>query len=275
MTADGKAGAPPELRGAGALFREPWCADGYDADRFGGAFGRYLETFEVNLVTALLDAARGRLLDAGAGSGKLTLALLRRRYDVTASDFSRPMLQIAREKALADRLLGQYVVADLQALSFADQSFDCTVCSRVLMHVADWRAAIGELCRVTRGTLILDFPAHVSFAGLDALWKRTWWRGAHGARQQYRTCGVRAVRGELQRHGFTVVRVLRSFFLPLRLHRWINRPRASRGVEAWARALGLVALFGSPVTLKAVRGVVTGSGTVPRVVAHVADGRDG
>ena len=45
---------------------------------------------------------------------------------------------------------GVDVGADITALPFADGSFDAIVCSHVLEHVADDRAAMGELRRVLR-----------------------------------------------------------------------------------------------------------------------------
>lgn len=244
--------AEPRPRG-GEVFQKSWCAEGYDADRFGGPFGRYLEDAEVVLFTGLLDRTSTRILDAGAGTGKLALALMERRAEVTASDFSLPMLGVARAKAAAQGLPARFVAADLQSLAFADRSFDCAVCSRVLMHVGRWHVGVRELCRVARAAVILDFPARASFAGLDALWKQLRAGSQHGPRQAYRTFTVREVSRELERHGFTVVRVVRSFVLPVQLHRWLNRPRLSRAVEAVGRMLGFTALLGSPVTVKAVR----------------------
>lgn len=51
--------------------------------------------------------------------------------------------------------------ADLTALPFADDAFDLVVCSHVLEHVPDDRAAMRELARVTApGGLVLVFVPH-------------------------------------------------------------------------------------------------------------------
>jgi SAM-dependent methyltransferase len=84
------------------------------------------------------------------------------------------VLHVAPEESLAGRLrqaADSYtsldvepgramVTADLTALPFDDESFDLIVCSHVLEHVPDDRAALGELRRVLRGTLLLQTPVN-------------------------------------------------------------------------------------------------------------------
>lgn len=55
---------------------------------------------------------------------------------------------------------GCYVVADAMRLPFRTGAFSHTVCSEVLEHLPDDRAALGELARVTApgGRLIVTFP---------------------------------------------------------------------------------------------------------------------
>lgn len=81
---------------------------------------------------------------------------------------------IASEKAHCSDGLRSYVSADLRDLSlFADRAFDRTVCISTLEHVgmdnATYKAAseenpgsvkyaVGELCRVTRGVLLITVP---------------------------------------------------------------------------------------------------------------------
>ncbi|MCH7491340.1 MAG: methyltransferase domain-containing protein [Gemmatimonadetes bacterium] len=238
---------------AQSVFRESWCAERYEADRFGGPFGEWLRESEVKLFQDLGGGWRGRVLDAGTGTGKLALGLLECGYDVTAVDFSRPMLKIAKEKFLARRPSGKFLNASIAALCFADRSFDHTVCSRVLMHLDDWAGSLAEMCRVTRHTIILDFPPRCSFAGLESLWRSLRGSRQNGARPPYRTFKVREVIARLKHHGFTAVQVKRSHFFPLRLHRWINRPRFSGQLERAANRAKLSGFFGAPVTVKAVR----------------------
>jgi ubiquinone/menaquinone biosynthesis C-methylase UbiE len=243
---------PGQEPGSGALFREAHCAEQYDDDRFGGEFGRYLHDQEVTLFNRLLGRPQ-RVLDAGGGTGKLSLALLRQGHRVTTADFSGEMLRIARRKAESVGLEGSFALSDIQALCFRDRAFGGTVSSRVLMHVPDWRKGIAEVCRVTAEVLVLDLPPSLSVAGVDALRKRLR-PGRQGAfRQAYRTFSMRAIAGELRRHDFRIVELDRGWLLPVAWHRRLNAPAWSRRIEQCFRYLGLVHVFGAPVTIKAMR----------------------
>nr|WP_246299109.1 class I SAM-dependent methyltransferase [Nocardioides panaciterrulae] len=92
------------------------------------------------------DARRARVLDAGAGTGRLTAALLSTGAAVSAVDPDEAMLALAAETA-PDAQLGR---AALPHLPYAAASFDVTVANFVVNHVADPRAGLRELARVTR-----------------------------------------------------------------------------------------------------------------------------
>ena len=244
-----------------AVFHDTQCAEDYDADRFGGAFGRYLEEREVRLFQELVGADARTILDAGAGTGKLSIQFLRDGRHVVSADFSQAMARVAREKMSLEGLRPRFAISDVQRLCFRTASFDCAVCSRVLMHVDDWRAGVGELCRVTRGAVVLDFPPRFSAAGVDALRKRLF-RGRFGAyRQPYRTLPVGAVIREFAAHGFRVVDRRATFDLPLAWHRRLDRPGFSQWIEGMLSRLGLSRWLGAPATFKAVRlGITPGKG---------------
>lgn len=128
-------------------------ADHYDA---------FATSYEAENATSLLNAhyerpamlrlagdVRGRrVLDAGCGSGPLTLALRERGAVVTGLDGSPAMIELAR------RRLGEDVplhVADLaEPLPFSDGTFDDVVASLVLHYLEDWVAPLAELRRVLR-----------------------------------------------------------------------------------------------------------------------------
>ncbi len=236
-------------------YREAEHARDYDADRFGGRFGRFLEARETALYLALLDGHDGAVLDAGAGTGKLSIPLMRAGRRVVALDFSPAMLTIARAKARRAGVAGAFAIADARTLCFRDRAFDCTVASRLLMHLPDWRAAIAELCRITRDTLIVDFPPPIGFARIESAWKRRVRPRPAGAHRGYATISPPALAAQLAAHGFAVDRVTRGFFLPVRVHRWLDRPGVSRRIEAGFDRVGLTRRFGSPVTVRARRRV--------------------
>jgi len=61
---------------------------------------------------------------------------------------------------------GEIIRADITALTFPDQYFDVMLCSHVLEHVADDRAAIAEMHRVLRrdGWAVVQVPLDPSLA---------------------------------------------------------------------------------------------------------------
>ncbi|MBE0518533.1 MAG: methyltransferase domain-containing protein [Thermoplasmata archaeon] len=91
----------------------------------------------------------GRYLDAGIGTGRFAEPLQRRGFDITGVDISRRMLAKARAKGTENVILG-----DICALPFRDKAFEHTMSVHVMHLISDWRCAISEIARVTRGELL-------------------------------------------------------------------------------------------------------------------------
>ena len=107
---------------------------------------------------ALLPASGGRLLDIGAGFGRLTDEY--GAFDrVTLADASPEMRDAARERVGADTRF-EIVAAEADALPFADESFDVVVAVRLVLHLRDPLPLFREVHRVLRpgGTFIVEFP---------------------------------------------------------------------------------------------------------------------
>lgn len=90
------------------------------------------------------------LLDAGCGGGGLALAAHRTGARVFGCDISEGMLARARNKLPA----GEFRVADIAALPYADDSFDRVVACDCLLsgHDGDAQKAVRELSRVGKPT---------------------------------------------------------------------------------------------------------------------------
>lgn len=110
----------------------------------------HVEQVGLPLFGATLDAARvtagTRLLDAGCGAGLLALLASFRGAVVTALDASPSLLAIARQRLPA----AEVREGDLEALPFADASFDAVVAVNSVFFAADMAAAMRELVRVAR-----------------------------------------------------------------------------------------------------------------------------
>jgi len=108
-------------------------------------------------LVALAGDVRGRrILDAGCGSGPLTLDLRSGGAIMSGFDGSPAMVEIARERLGDDVPL---LVADLaEPLPFADDEFDDVVASLVLHYLEDWSGPLAEIRRILKfgGRLILS-----------------------------------------------------------------------------------------------------------------------
>lgn len=113
-------------------------------------------------------APEARILDAGCGTGLLTLALLKSLHApvrITAIDLSASSLMTAK-RAVAERRKRKQQVAFTQAnvlaLPFANESFDFVVTSGVLEYVP-LRDGFNELARVlVSGGFMLHLPVKPS-----------------------------------------------------------------------------------------------------------------
>ena len=116
---------------------EAW-RDGTDA-----AYRRYGEA----LVAAYPEPLKGlRIIDIGAGSGAVSVALRTAGADVVATDASTEMLTMARQ--LLPGL--STVVADATALPFENDSFDGATSGFCVNHLAEPHRLLSEAARVVR-----------------------------------------------------------------------------------------------------------------------------
>jgi len=126
-----------------------------------------------------------RVLEVGVGTGK-SVSLYPPEASVSAIDISPRMLGRARERAARLRSPVDLLIADVQALPFADASFDAVIATFVLCSVPDPVQGLREIRRVLRATGRLSLVEHVLskkwwlrpiLKGLDPLSARLW--GAH------------------------------------------------------------------------------------------------
>jgi SAM-dependent methyltransferase len=196
---------------------------------------------------ALLEAAplpprstAPRLLDSGCGTGSI-LGHLSARGRAVGVDLSPDAARLARARGAA------VARAELLALPFADDTFDCVTSFDVIYHrwVADDAAAVREMARVLRpgGLLLLRVPA------LKMLW------GAHDEAVHSRH---RYTRGEVRRllegAGLQVVRATyaNSLLFPvLAARRALDRLTGREGSDVAFLPAPLEWAFGAALRLEA------------------------
>ena len=236
-----------------SAYADPAMASSFDAKRFGGPIGTILLRDQERVLAEFLGDVTGtRVLDMATGTGRAALALAKRGARVTGVDASKEMLSVARTRAADAGLSIEFTEGDAHALAFPDRAFDSAVCLRMLMHVPDWRKALGELCRVTAGRLVFDYPALSSAAALQAIWRRAAVTIGRNV-ESYRVFRAGDIAGELERGGFRIIAVHKQFVLPIALHKAVGSARFTRAVEGTLGASGVLRLAGSPVTIAAER----------------------
>lgn len=234
-----------------SVYADPVMAEKFDAMRFSGPIGTLVAESQEGVLFDFLGEIAGRaIVDVGTGTGRGALALAQRGARVCGVDASSEMLAVARKRAGAAGLDIDFVTGDAHALVLGDRSVDAAVSLRVLMHTPGWQQCVAELCRVSRRQVVVDFPAAASVALFQSLARR--WGLAHD-REAYRVFTLRTIRRAFATHGFAVTRVHRQFVLPIALHKSIGSRAFTRRSEGALRIVGLLRLFGSPVTVLAER----------------------
>src|SRR6185437_8651907 len=90
------------------------------------------------------------VLDVAAGNGNASLAAARRFADVVSTDYVGALLERGRERAGAERLVLQFQEADVEALPFADASFDVVLSTFGVMFAPNQERSAREMLRVCR-----------------------------------------------------------------------------------------------------------------------------
>jgi len=122
----------------------------YDVERFGNAYGRFLDAQERAIISRFLPRCSEAVLDLGCGTGRLT------DFSTVGSDASLASIRLAAQR-FPEKL---FVGADALALSFRENSFDAAFSFHVFMHleVAAIRTIFGEVARVLKpgGVFVAD-----------------------------------------------------------------------------------------------------------------------
>ena len=219
------------------------------ATRFRGKSGAWMLGVQTKLTRKLLaDVPKGTLLDVGGGHGQLAHPLADDGWDVTVLGSARSCEHRVRDLTEAGR--AKFVMGNVIELPFEDNSFDAVVCFRLLTHCDHWEQLVKELCRVSRGPVVVDYPTSQSVNAIAP--------ALFNAKKKFEknTRTWRLFRHREVDQAFTdawarVVRRRKQFALPMVVHRALKCAPLSAFLEGCCRAVGLTALFGSPVILRA------------------------
>ena len=217
------------------------------ATRFRGATGAWMLKVQERGVLRLLAGAvapGATVLDVGGGHGQLAHPLADAGYEVSVIG-SAPSCR-HRIADLVDAGRCSFEVGNVVALPYPDRSFDAVVAVRMLTHCSVWPQLVKEMCRVSRGPVVTDYPTSQSLNAIaPALFKakkkfekntRTWTLFRH-----------RQVREAFAAAGFRETGRYAQFFLPMVVHRALKCRPLSAFLEGCCRCLGLTRLWGTPV----------------------------
>lgn len=114
----------------------------------------FWESFEKTSLNPFIDESKDKkVLDAGAGTGRISIKLHKAGAQVTALDISPDMLQILERKESKI----ETVMGDMEEMPFEDESFDMVFCSLALFHIKNIVPFLDECYRVLKdeGKLVL------------------------------------------------------------------------------------------------------------------------
>lgn len=112
----------------------------------------YLNSFEQGEFIPLLGALDGKkILDVGAGTGRLSLPMANRGAHVTALDVSPKMLELLKKKNA--KIIT--VVGDAEGLPFAKETFDIVTAAFLIVHLKDPTRFFDEAYKVLKDGGIL------------------------------------------------------------------------------------------------------------------------
>ena len=107
---------------------------------------KYLNSFEKDKLLPLLGKVDGlKILDAGAGTGRLAMKMAKMGASVVALDVSEKMLEVLRKKNKIETIVG-----DVKSLPFEEGTFDWVVAAFLIVHIKDPGRFFDEAYRVLK-----------------------------------------------------------------------------------------------------------------------------
>jgi ubiquinone/menaquinone biosynthesis C-methylase UbiE len=113
---------------------------------------RHGSVISSEILRALMEVSElrreARILDLGAGTGRVSVPLARAGWEVVALEPSEGMRSTLREKAFGLPVV--CVAGEGERVPFRSSSFDGVVLARLVYLVHDWRSMLREAIRVSR-----------------------------------------------------------------------------------------------------------------------------
>lgn len=216
------------------------------ARRFDSAVGLYMLERQLAATLDLLGDKRATsILDVGGGHGQVAGELARRGHRVTVLA-SAPGAVSATLRPLIDSGDVKLLVGDLREPPVASGDFDTVISYRLLAHAHDLPGLVAGLARAATRSVIVDYATTRSFNAVADLFFAAK-KGVEKNTRPFLVLRDADVTAMFDANQCRPAGRRPQFFWPMALHRAHGSPALARAVEAPAAALGLRALFGSPV----------------------------
>lgn len=120
-----------------------------------------------NLEEELKNYKQPRILDAGCGTGKFAIKLLKKNYNVDLLDISEKSLSIAKNKLIKEKLKTNTYFGSCENTPFVDKSYDFVMLNgAVISYTPNPIALLQEINRIlsSEGVIWFDFFNTVGWA---------------------------------------------------------------------------------------------------------------
>lgn len=150
------------------LYQNKKVAQTFDDDQT-SFYGKIKDYLEKQSLFYQIQNSKFKILDLGAGTGRLTKFLSEKNYKVTACDISKEMLSHFPKN------LPKPILLTKDRLPFKDNLFDTVFSMRVIWHIKDDKKRekfFSEAVRVSKKYIIMDF----SFFGNASDYQFSWYK---------------------------------------------------------------------------------------------------
>jgi len=218
------------------------------ATRFSGKIGAWFLEVQKRATLRFLKpygVESRRIIDVGGGHGQNVAGILESGHQlvVTGSDAT---CAHRLERYLAEHKTLSFKICPLTQIPVPDREYDAVVSYRMLSHLDHWPEFVGELCRISKDRVIVDYPTYRSANLLNSLFFKMK-KGVERNTRQFTIFNERDIIAVFEKHGFQLEGRVGQFVLPMAFHRMHKQVFLASFVEGICGVLGISWLFGSPV----------------------------
>ena len=219
------------------------------ARRFDGKVGAWLLSFQDRATKLAVEQSFGvgaklSILDVGGGHGQNIQILRQMGHDITVHGSDESCKTLIEDHIDSGTI--KFSSGPLLALPYEENSFDVVICYRILSHMASWQDLIGELVRVSKNIVIVDYPCLRSLNVVSGVLYKVKKHIEKNTRP-FVCYHDREIDLAFHAHSANIGFRHRQFFLPMAFYRLLNNLLLSQIFDGVSKMLGLNSVFGSPV----------------------------